>query len=107
MAERTFKTVDGPEFIKLGESENADGVINTVEGQLIEKDNIQIRGTGVGKYSFEREDGTAFSMLGAKLLDEKMAFVDVGSYVRITLETEKMRTASGNEMKVYTVQVAE
>lgn len=107
MAEKNYKTVDGPEFIKLGETENADGVINTVEGQLVEKDQIMIRGSLVGKYAFEREDGTAFSMLGAKLLDEKMAFVDVGSDMRITLEAEKQRTASGNEMKVYTVQVAE
>ena len=107
MAETKFREITGPEFVKLGETEIDGETVNQITGQLVEKNLITIRGNNVGKYSFSREDGSTFTILGAQLLDEKMQSVEVGDTVRITLNSEKMRTASGNEMKSYTVEVAE
>lgn len=107
MAEKKFRTVSGPDFIILGGERDEGPVINQVEGQLIEKTEMNMRGGLVGRYLFEREDGTPFTLLGAKLLDEKMAFVEVGSFVRVTLEEGTTRTSTGNQMKNFTVEVAE
>lgn len=112
MAERKFKKIEDSDFIILGKTpvdpKNEDGpTITVVEGTLIEKNVVTMRGNDVGRYICQREDETNFTVLGAQRLDEKMASVNVGDYVRITLDPETTRTSGGNEMKNFTVEVEE
>lgn len=107
MAEKTFKTIESSKFVILGQPRDDEDPINSVEGTLIEKETILMRGNDVGRYHLETEDGEKITVLGATTLDEKMLSVDIGAYVRITLEPQKTRTSSGNEMKNFTVEVAE
>jgi len=107
MAERKFKEVEQADFIILGGERENGPVIKTVEGQLLEKSEMNMRGGLVGRYQFEREDGTPFTLLGAKLLDEKLMQVEVGNYVRISLLDETVRTSTGNQMKTFKVEIAE
>ncbi len=102
-----FRDVESADFIILGGERDKGPVINQVEGILNEKTQMNMRGTLVGRYSLTREDDTAFTVLGAKLLDEKMVNVEVGDFVRITLEEGKQKTSGGNEMKLFRVQVKE
>lgn len=107
MAENGWREVESAEFIILGGDREEGDPITEVEGTLVEKTQMNMRGGLVGRYAFEREDGTPFTVLGAKLLDEKMIGVDVGNYIRITLNEETVRTSTGNNMKAFTVQVRE
>lgn len=107
MAERQFKKVSEADFVKLGETEIDGEVVWSVEGTVVSKDTILMRNGPVGKYQLRPDEGNSFSFLGATKLDELMANVSVGDYARITLAQEKQRTASGNEMKVYEVEIGE
>ena len=104
---REFKKIDDSEFIKLGKENDEGETIYTVEGTVQGKSTILIRGNQVGRYNIVRDDGSSFTILGAQRLDEKMGAVNIGTYVRITLEQETTATSGGNQMKNYTVEIAE
>lgn len=112
MAERKFRKVEDAEFIILGKTPvdpaKEDGPkVNSVEGTLQSKANMNMRGGLVGRYQFEKDDGSKFTLLGAKLLDEKLESISVGEYLRITLGESTQRTSSGNDMKTFEVEIAE
>lgn len=110
MADRKFRTIPKADFVVLGgDRDDGSPPITMVEGTLIAKDQVNVRGTLVGRYSLQPDgnDAKAFTTLGAKLLDESMQAVEIGTYVRITLEKETTKTAGGNQMKNFKVEVAE
>lgn len=86
------------DFVKFDEIDKA------IEGFLIAKGSQTMRNGIVGKYEIERPDGAGIvSFHGTNDLDDKLARLDVGDYVRITY-TGDTKTAAGQMMKQFRVQ---
>lgn len=101
MAERKFRKVED-NFVTL-EKEGS-----SVEGMLLRRDTVSFQGgkSVVGRYTLRGDAGNEFVILGATTLDNKMAGIPDGQYVKITF-TGKERTGSGQNVKLYLVEVAE
>ncbi len=102
-----YREIDDPDFVVLGGERDEGDPVTEVEGKLLVKEIVSMRGTPVGRYTLEREDGTPVTVLGAKLLDTKMQEVEVGDDVLIKLKEGTRKTGEGNRMKLFQVLVKE
>lgn len=75
---------------------------DTLIGRLIEKGQGEIRGSLVGRYTVQTEDGRHVGFHGSVQLDDKMLPVSLGSIVRIEY-TGDQKTQNGS-MKMFSVR---
>ena len=78
----------------------------SVEGKLIAKDTQQFGANSVGRYKFEHDDAAQSTILGSVQLDDLMSNVEIGQYVRVTLDGTT-KTSSKRDLKTYSLEIAE
>lgn len=100
MATRTFTRVETAELFSF-ETKG-----QTAEGILTRKGVAKFQDNSVGKYTLTDDDGTVRQILGTTMLDQILADIDDGTYVRITFEGV-IKTANGMRMKQFTVETAD
>jgi hypothetical protein len=107
--ERAFRTIEN-EFFKF------EAVGDSIEGYLVEKHTQRMRpnsdGTPnvIGRYKLQQETETGephfVEFLGGTDIDSKLEGVEINEYIKVT-KLGSTRTASGNQMNQFQVQVAE
>jgi hypothetical protein len=82
----------------------------SLEGTLLAKDTMTFHRAGIatdeGKYTIQNDAGERISFLGGTELDQTLATVDVGSYIRVTYTGER-KASSGMMVKQFAVELAE
>lgn len=78
----------------------ADG--DEIEGKLVSVGPGKFENSKV--YVLESEDGTATSIFGSVILDDRMSDVEVGNYVKIVFKGH-IKTGSGKNAKLFEVYV--
>lgn len=97
---RKFREVEqGGEIVKLDLGES-------LEGTLKASRSVKVKGRDATIYDIKAEDGKLYSIWGTAFLDQRMANVDVGQYLRITYEEDR-DVGQDSPMRVFKVEVAE
>lgn len=79
---------------------------DAVEGWLRAKSTVDVQNGTIGKYTIEQETGKLLAFLGGTILDDAMALIDVGAFVRVTFDRVEKR-AGGKTLKHFNVEVAD
>lgn len=96
---RKFREVEaGGEIIKLDVGES-------IEGDLVAARSVRVKGRDAMIYDIKSPDGKLYSMWGTAYLDQRMAAVEKGAYLRITF-TEEQDVGQDSPMRVFKVEVA-
>jgi hypothetical protein len=77
---------------------------DSCNGELVRKE-VDVGPNKSRLYYLKGEDGDQFSVWGSTVLDNRMDFVNLGDYIRITYKgTQKNKR--GQDTKIYKVEVA-
>lgn len=77
---------------------------DVIIGQLVRK--VEGKEEASSKYYLELEGGRVLFLWGSAILDDRLALVQVGMYVRVTYEG-KAENRKGQPLNMYKVEVAE
>lgn len=93
-------------FFKLGPDP---GEVRVIEGTLTEKgSHIFTRGnatTEVGRYKLHLDDGQDVSFLGSVVIDDLLAQIETGTYIRLTYD-KNVKTGQGQNLKQFKLEIA-
>jgi hypothetical protein len=77
---------------------------DNIEGRLISKNTIQIRGARIGKYTIHKSGDKKLAFLGSVQLDELLANVALGSQIMVMYIAEEI-LENLNKMKRFKLYV--
>jgi hypothetical protein len=74
-----------------------------IEGRLLAKNNIQVKGVRVGKYTIQNlKDNKKYAFLGSVQLDELMANISIGTQIMVVY-IDEILLENLNKMKHFKV----
>lgn len=75
-----------------------------IEGKLVSVGPGKFENSKV--YTLEKDDGSAISIFGSVILDDRMSEIEVGNYIKIVYKG-LIKTGSGKNAKLFEVYVKE